>query len=102
MIFSRLLKPIYAVLVILPLFFLACDKEYHSIGADLLSDTSLKGNSFTAPIYTYQKKLNYFQTDGLPLGQLGRFRSPGFGFSRASITAQLRYDGLPFFGNYTQ
>ena len=55
MIFSRLLKPIYAVLVILPLFFLACDKEYHSIGADLLSDTSLKGNSFTAPIYTYQK-----------------------------------------------
>ena len=102
MIFSRLLKPIYAVLVILPLFFLACDKEYHSIGADLLSDTSLKGNSFTAPIYTYQKKLNYFQTDGLPLGQLGRFRSPGFGVSRASITAQLRYAGLPFFGNYTQ
>ena len=42
MIFSRLLKPIYAVLVILPLFFLACDKEYHSIGADLLSDTSSK------------------------------------------------------------
>tara|TARA_B100001057_G_C22845005_1_gene948646 strand:- start:789 stop:2615 length:1827 start_codon:yes stop_codon:yes gene_type:complete len=95
-------KSILAVLVIISCFFLTCDKEYHSVGVDLLTETSLKTSSFRAPVYSYQKKLNYFQTDGLPLGQLGRIQIPGFGVSKASITSQLMYSGLPVFGNYTQ
>ena len=98
----RILKSILTVLVTTTCFFLSCDKEYHSVGVALLSDASLKTNSFNAPVYTYQKKLNYFQTDGLPLGQLGRIQIPGFGISKASITSQLRYSGVPVFGNYTQ
>ena len=98
----RIPKSILTVLVTTTCFFLSCDKEYHSIGVALLSDASLKTNSFNAPVYTYQKKLNYFQTDGLPLGQLGRIQIPGFGISKASITSQLRYSGVPVFGNYTQ
>ena len=97
-----LIKPILATSVIIICFFLSCDKDYHSVGVDLLSKTSLKTSSFTAPVYAYQKKLNYFQTDGLPLGQLGKIQIPGFGVSKASITSQLRYSGVPVFGNYTQ
>jgi hypothetical protein len=97
-----LIKPILAISVIMTCFFLSCDKDYHSVGVDLLTKTSLKTSSFIAPVYTYQKKLNYFQTDGLPLGQLGRIQIPGFGVSKASITSQLRYSGAPVFGNYTQ
>ena len=67
-----------------------------------MTKTSLKTSSFSAPVYAYQKKLNYFQTDGLPLGQLGKIQIPGFGVSKASITSQLRYSGVPVFGNYTQ
>ena len=97
-----LFKPILAILVIVNHFFLSCDKEYHSVGADLLSETSLKTSSFSAPVYAYQNKLNYFQTDGLPLGQLGKIQIPGFGVSKASITSQLSYFDFPVFGNYTQ
>ena len=95
-------KPILAILVIITNFFLSCDKEFHSVGVDLLSETSIKTSSFSAPVYAYQKKLNYFQTDGLPLGQLGKIHIPGFGVSKASITSQLRFSDLPVFGNYTQ
>jgi len=97
-----LIKPILATSVIIICFFLSCDKDYHSVGVDLLTKTSLKTSSFSAPVYAYQKKLNYFQTDGLPLGQLGKIQIPGFGISKASITSQLRYSGVPVFGNYTQ
>ena len=97
-----LIKPILAISVIITSFFLSCDKDYHSVGVDLLTKTSLKTSSFSAPVYAYQKKLNYFQTDGLPLGQLGKIQIPGFGISKASITSQLRYSGVPVFGNYTQ
>ena len=97
-----LIKPILAISVIITCFFLSCDKDYHSVGVDLLTKTSLKTSSFSAPVYAYQKKLNYIQTDGLPLGQLGRIQIPGFGVSKASITSQLRYSGVPVFGNYTQ
>ena len=97
-----LIKPILATSVIIICFFLSCDKDYHSVGVDLLTKTTLKTRSFNAPVYSYQKKLNYFQTDGLPLGQLGRIQIPGFGVSKASITSQLRYSGGPVFGNYTQ
>jgi len=97
-----LIKPILAISVIITSFFLSCDKDYHSVGVDLLTKTSLKTSSFRAPVYAYQKKLNYFQTDGLPLGQLGKIQIPGFGVSKASITSQLRYSGVPVFGNYTQ
>jgi hypothetical protein len=97
-----LIKPILATSVIIVCFFLSCDKDYHSVGVDLLIKTSLKTSSFRAPVYAYQKKLNYFQTDGLPLGQLGKIQIPGFGVSKASITSQLRYSGVPVFGNYTQ
>ena len=65
-----LIKSILAISAINIFFFLSCDKDYHSVGADLLIKTSLKTNSFNAPVYAYQKKLNYFQTDGLPIGQL--------------------------------
>ncbi|OUU46951.1 MAG: hypothetical protein CBC28_08365 [Flavobacteriaceae bacterium TMED68] len=100
--FLSLIKPILAISVIVICFFLSCDKDYHSVGVDLLTKTTLKTRSFNAPVYSYQKKLNYFQTDGLPLGQLGRIQIPGFGVSKASITSQLRYSGGPVFGNYTQ
>ena len=96
------IKPILVISLIIICLFLSCDKDYHSVGVDLLKKTSIKTSSFIAPVYTYQKKLNYFQTDGLPLGQLGRIQIPGFGVPTASITSQLRYSGVPVFGNYTQ
>lgn len=98
--FSRLIIHHLAVFAIL-LF--SCDKDFHSVGSQLRIDSQLTTSTYVAPVYTYQKKLNYFQTDGLPLGQLGSIQSPSFGVSEASITSQLRYGGAAaIFGAYTQ
>lgn len=95
----RLTIPRLAFLTIL---FFSCDKDFHSVGSELLIDTSLETNTYIAPVYAYQNKINYFQTDGLPLGQLGKIDHSIFGVSEASITSQLRYGGSTVFGNYTQ
>ena len=92
--FSRLIIHHLAVFAIL-LF--SCDKDFHSVGSQLRIDSQLTTSTYVAPVYTYQKKLNYFQTDGLPLGQLGSIQSPSFGVSEASITSQLRYGGSAAF-----
>ena len=80
----------------------SCDKEYHSAGSELLLPTALKSKSYNAPIYSYQSKVNYFQTDGLPLAQLGKINLPGLGTTEANITTRLSVTQNPIFGQYAQ
>ena len=90
------------VLLSLSLVIMSCDKEYHSAGSELLLGTALNTKTYVAPIYSYQSKVNYFQTDGLPLAQLGKIELPGLGTSEASITAKLAATINPTFGTYSQ
>lgn len=90
------------VLLSLSLLFFSCDKEYHSTGSKLLLGTALESKSYDAPVYSYQSKVNYFQTDGLPLAQLGKIELPGLGYTEASITAKIVASVNPTFGNYSQ
>lgn len=85
-------------------FFLlvSCDKDYHAAGSELLSETGLESQSYEAPVFSYQRKVDYFQTDGLPLAQLGRIEIPGLGTTEASITAKLTSAIDPVFGNFSQ
>mgnify|MGYP001998972110 CR=1 FL=1 len=102
MYFLRMFINRVTVLLALSLMVFSCDKEYHAAGSELLLSTALESKSFNAPIYSYQSKVNYFQTDGLPLAQLGKIRLPGLGTTEASITAKLSVSQNPVFGNYTQ
>ena len=74
---------LYAVIIF------SCDKEYHAAGSGLLLSTGLTSKKFEAPVYSYQNKINYFQTDGLPLAQLGKINLPGLGTTEADITTSL-------------
>ena len=91
-----------AILLVFSLKVLSCDKEYHSAGSEVLLPTALKSKSYSAPVYSFQKKVNYYQTDGLPFVQLGRIQIPGFGISEASITARLEASNNPIFGKFSQ
>ena len=102
MYFLRMFINRVTVLLALSMIFFSCDKEYHSAGSELLISTALKSKSFDVPVYSYQSKVNYFQTDGLPLAQLGKIRLPGLGVTEASITAKLSVSQNPVFGKYTQ
>ncbi len=102
MFFLRMFINRVTVLVALSLTVFSCDKEYHAAGSELLLSTALESKSFNAPIYSYQSKVNYFQTDGLPLAQLGKIRLPAMGTTEANITARLSVSQNPVFGKYTQ
>ena len=89
-------------LLLFAVIIFSCDKEYHAAGSGLLLSTSLISKKFEAPVYSYQNKVNYFQTDGLPLAQLGRINLPGLGTTEADITTKLVASQNPVFGNFTQ
>jgi len=86
----------------LSMLIFSCDKEYHAVGSELLLPTALQSKSFEAPVSSYQSKVNYYQTDGLPLAQLGKITLPGIGTTQAEITTKLSVSPNPLFGIYRQ
>lgn len=92
------------VTILLSLFLVihSCDKDYHTTGSELLLPTGLESKSYEAPVFSYQRKVNYFQTDGLPLAQLGKISQPGLGTTQANITAKLVVSQNPIFGMFSQ
>ena len=68
MYFLRIFINRVSILLLLSLTIFSCDKEYHAAGSEILLSTALKSKSYVAPVFSYQKKVNYFQTDGLPFG----------------------------------
>ena len=80
------------------LVLISCDRDYHAVGVELFKETSFETKEAKIPVYSHQKKLEYFQSNGLPLAQLGKIQHPVFGNSEASITAQLTIGNNPTFG----
>lgn len=101
MYFLRMSINCATVLLLASIVLLSCDKDYHNAGSELLRGTALESKSYIAPVYSYQSKVNYFQTDGLPLAQLGKIELAGLGTTEASITAKLAASTNPVFGNYS-
>ena len=81
---------------------ISCDSDFHAVGVEIFSEMSFETKETKIPVYTHQKKVDFFQTNGLPLAQLGKIKHPVFGNSEASITAQLTIGDDPTFGVYTQ
>ena len=102
MYFLRMSINCATVLLLVTIVTLSCDKDYHAAGSELLKGTTLESKSYSAPVYSYQSKVNYFQTDGLPLAQLGKIELIGLGNTEASITTKLVASTNPIFGNYSQ
>ncbi|MDG2146605.1 MAG: DUF4270 domain-containing protein [Flavobacteriaceae bacterium] len=85
------------------MIFVYCSKEFHPVGVSILNETVFDSNKLETPIYSYQKKTDFFQTDGLPLAQLGEINHPIFGLSKASITSQLAIPiSNPVFGDISE
>jgi hypothetical protein len=102
MYFLRIFINRVTVLLGLSLVIFSCDKEYHAAGSELLLPTALQSKSLEAPVLSYQNKVNYYQTDGLPLAQLGKVSLPGIWTTHANITAKLAISPNPLFGLYSQ
>ncbi len=79
-----------------------CDKEFHSVGINLLENSIFEMESETYPLYLFQNQLERVQTNGMPLAMLGNYSHPVFGKTEATITSQLQINPAYVFGNYSQ
>ena len=96
-------KVFFRILFLYPLIFVYCSKEFHPVGVSILNESVFDSDKLEVPIFSFQKKTDFFQTDGLPLVQLGEINHPIFGLSKASLTSQLAIPiSDPVFGDISE
>ena len=92
---------IYAFLLLL--IFISCNKDYNTIGTDILRSDTFKTNTEYVNVEVKQKKIPPFKSIGLPIYQLGTIKDNIFGDREASFVTQLRLEEInPIFGVTSQ
>ncbi len=92
-----------ALLALILLAFIACDKDFATIDSDIINNdtaTNFDTSSEQYDIITYSHALGPIQTNGLPINLLGVYNDPYYGRTTASFVSQLNSPILnPDFGD---
>ena len=89
-----------AVLALLITSFVACDKDFATIGSDIIGQNNFSTNYSNYEVTAYSRKLNPVQTNGLPVHLLGVYKDPVYGLTTATVVSQLSLSQLePTFGD---
>ena len=67
----------------------SCDKDYNSIGSDLIGDNHFDFNTYTSNVIAYNQKVGPVQSNGLAVNALGIYTNPAFGTTTANFATQL-------------
>ena len=90
-----------AIVALIISSFIACDKDFASVGSDVIGQGNYLTNSTKEyPVIAYTNPLAPVQTNNLPLNYLGAFNDLTYGLTTASFVSQLgttTYD--PDFGD---
>lgn len=89
----------YAVAALLSVFLISCDRDFNSIGGDIIGGENydFKGEPFA--VKAYNQKVTAVQTNNLPINQLGISNDPVFGKTVANFVTQLHLSTpAPTFG----
>lgn len=88
---AKNLNSIKAMIVLLALIlsFNACDKDYASIGVDVIGNTNFETNSISYPVITFNNKTKPVQTNNLTSNLLGIYNDPVYGTTSANLLSQL-------------
>lgn len=68
---------------------IACDKDYNTIGTDIIGGRDFITDSISFPVTAYTKKVKPVQTNGLPANLLGVFNDPEYGLTTANVVSQV-------------
>jgi len=90
----NVLKAIIAVMVLLGTF-IACDKDFSTIGTDVIGNDHFLTSSKNYSAISYNKKLDPVQTNGLSSNLLGVYQDPIYGTSKTNFVTQLSIDTRP-------
>ncbi|HLT54210.1 MAG TPA: DUF4270 family protein, partial [Flavobacteriaceae bacterium] len=69
--------------------FIACDKDYNTIGTDILADQNFSTGSVKFPVVAYTKALKPVRSNNLTTALLGVYNDPVYGVTSASVVSQL-------------
>lgn len=82
-------KNLFIVFAIVGLI-VSCDKDYNTIGSDLIGDGNYDFDKYTVEnIKAYSKATGSVQSNNLPVNLLGIYNNPFFGVTKASFVSQL-------------
>ena len=89
-----------AVLALLITSFVACDKDFATIGSDIVGQNNFDTDHIKYDVIAYNRKLNPVQTNGLPINLLGVYKDPLYGLTTATFVSQINSTVLdPDFGD---
>ena len=81
------LKKLSVVLIVL--FLASCDKDFNSLGSDIIGNENFNFEVANFEVKTYNQKVTAIQTNNLPVNQLGIYDSPIFGKTQANFVTEL-------------
>ena len=86
------LKKLATVVVVLFFLsgFISCDKDYNTIGSDVIGSENFNFESISPPVIAFNQKIDAVQTNNLPINQLGVYNNTVFGTTTANFVTQLR------------
>ena len=99
--YSKKISIILLIIFSLPLI-TSCNKDYYSVGMEILDQQFQDLKSETFPVFTYQESLDKVQTNNLFNVHLGVFNDNIFGQTKSSFISQLSVFSLQNFGDFTQ
>jgi hypothetical protein len=85
------LKKLATVVVVLFFLsgFISCDKDYNTIGSDVIGSENFNFESISPPVIAFNQKIDAVQTNNLPINQLGVYNNTVFGITTANFVTQL-------------
>jgi hypothetical protein len=81
-----------ALLTIIIIGFISCEKDFANIDSDVVNSdnaTNFSTDFMKFPVRTYNKKVTPFQTNGLPANLLGFYKDPVYGSSTVNFVGQM-------------
>lgn len=79
-----------AVLLLFAFTFISCDKDFNTLGSDIVGDENFNFEKYTvANLNSYLKPTNAVQTNNLPINGLGIYNNPVFGTTKAHFVSQI-------------
>lgn len=93
-------KKIFGFLGLGLLSLVSCDKDFNTVGADLIGDGNYQFDKYTVEnLKAFTRATGAVQTNNMPINALGVFEDPVFGTTKAHFFTQLELDETdPDFG----
>lgn len=79
-----------AVLLLFAFTFISCDKDFNTLGSDIIGDEHFNLEKYSAEnLNSYIKSTGPVQTNNLPINELGIYNNPVFGKTKAHFVSQI-------------